>query len=149
LKVILDTNVLLSGLINPGGVPGRIVQRWRDGGLELVLSERQLEEIEEVLAYPKISRRLAWGAEEIERFVLLLRLKSEIVYLPGAPGCIPGSVPGSVPDVFAALRDSADAHLLSALELSGAEVLVSGDNHLLELRSRFPILSPVEFAARL
>ena len=145
MKVILDTNVLLSGLINPGGVPGRIVQRWRDGGWELVLSERQLEEIEGVLAYPKISRRLAWGAEEIERFVLLLRLKSEIVYLPS----VPGSEPGSVPDVFAALRDSADAHLLSALELSGAEVLVSGDHHLLELRSRFPILSPVEFAARL
>ncbi len=145
MKVILDTNVLLSGLINPGGAPGRIVQRWRDGGLELVLSERQLEEIEEVLAYPKISRRLAWGAEQIERFVLLLRLKSEIVSLPGASG----SVPGSVHDVFAGLRDSADAHLLSALELSGAEVLVSGDHHLLELRGRFPILSPVEFAARL
>lgn len=141
MRVILDTNVLLSGLINPGGAPGRIVQRWRDGGLELVLSERQLEEVEEVLAYPKISRRLAWGAEETERFVLLLRLKSEIVPLSGALGI--------APDVLAGLRDPADAHLLSALELSGAEVLVSGGHHLLELRGRFPILSPAEFADRL
>lgn len=145
MRVILDTNVLLSGLINPGGAPGRIVQRWRDGGLELVLSERQLEEIEEVLAHPKIARRLAWGAEEIERFILLLRLKSEIVTLSGALE----SVPEAVPAVFEDLRDSADAHLLSALELSGAEVLVSGDHHLLELRGRLPILSPVEFATRL
>jgi putative PIN family toxin of toxin-antitoxin system len=147
--VILDTNVLLSGLINPEGAPGRIVGRWRGGGLELVLSERQLEEIEDVLAYPKIARRLAWGVEEIERFVLLLRLKSEIVSLPSAPDAVPGSVPDAVPEVFEGLRDSADAHLLSALELSGAEVLVSGDHHLLELRGRFPVLSPVEFAARL
>lgn len=135
--MILDTNVLLSGLINPQGVPGRIVGRWRGGGLDLVLSERQLEEIAEALRYPKIARRLSWGTEEIERFILLLRLKSEIVALPG------------VADVFEGLWDSADAHLLSALQRSGAEVLVSGDHHLLELRGRFSVLSPVEFAARL
>lgn len=98
-----------------------------------------------MLAYPKIARRLAWGAEEIERFILLLRLKSEIVTLSGALE----SVPEAVPAVFEDLRDSADAHLLSALELSGAEVLVSGDRHLLELRGRLSILSPVEFATRL
>ncbi|MHB9150357.1 MAG: putative toxin-antitoxin system toxin component, PIN family [Thermoleophilia bacterium] len=137
MRVILDTNVLLSGLINPGGAPGRIVGRWSDGGFELVLSERQLEEMEEVLAYPKIARRLSWGVEEIERFVLLLRLKSEIVPLP------------SVADIFEGLRDSADSHLLSALQRSGAEVLVSGDHHLLELRGRFSVLSPAEFVARL
>ncbi|MCJ7796267.1 MAG: putative toxin-antitoxin system toxin component, PIN family [Thermoleophilia bacterium] len=137
MKVVLDTNVLVSGLITPPGVPGRIVGSWRDGGFELVLSERQLEEIEAVLRYPKIARRLSWGSEEIQRFILLLRLKSEIVALPVAA------------DVFEGLRDPADAHLLSALRRSGAEVLVSGDQHLLELRARFPVLSPVEFAARL
>ena len=137
MKVILDTNVLLSGLINSQGPPGRIVGGWRDGGFQLVLSERQLEEIEEVLRYPKIARRLSWGTEEIDRFILLLRLKSEIVALSG------------VVDAFEGLQDPADAHLLSALQRSGAEVLVSGDHHLLELRGRFPVLSPVEFAARL
>lgn len=70
-------------------------------------------------------------------FALLLRLKSEIVPLP------------SVADIFEGLRDSANSHLLSALQRSGAEVLVSGDHHLLELRGRFTVLSPVEFAARL
>jgi putative PIN family toxin of toxin-antitoxin system len=137
VRVILDTNVLLSGLINPHGAPGRIVERWRDGGFELVLSERQLAEIEEVLGYPKISRRLSWGIEEIERFILLLRLKSEVMTLPG------------IADVFEGLRDPADAHLLSALQQSGAELLVSGDGHLLELRGRLPVLSPAEFVARL
>ena len=135
--MILDTNVLLSGLINPQGVPGRIVGRWRGGGLDLVLSEQQLEEIAEVLRYPKIARRLSWGTEEIERFILLLRLKSEIVVFPDPA------------DVYEGLRDSADAHLLSALQRSRAEVLVSGDHHLLELRGRFSVLPPVEFAARL
>ena len=137
MRVILETNVLLSGLIKPRGAPGRIVERWRDGGFELVLSERQLDEIEEVLGYSKIAGRLSWGTEEIDRFILLLRLKSEIVALPG------------IADVFEGLRDSADAHLLSALLQSGAELLVSGDHHLLELRGRFSVLLPAEFAARL
>ncbi|MCZ7661446.1 MAG: putative toxin-antitoxin system toxin component, PIN family [Thermoleophilia bacterium] len=137
MRVILDTNVLLSGLINPEGAPGRIVSRWRDGGFELVLSERQLEEIGSVLLYPKIARRLSWGPEEIEGFILLLRLKSEVVPLSGEAA------------TFEGLRGQFDAHLLSALQRSGAEVLVSGDRHVLELRSRFPVLSPAEFAARL
>jgi putative PIN family toxin of toxin-antitoxin system len=119
MKVILDTNVLLSGLINSQGPPGRIVGSWRVGGFELVLSERQLEEIEEVLRYPKTARRLSWGTDEIDRFILLLRLKSEIV------------APSGAVDAFEGLRDPADAHLLSALQQSGAEVLVSGDHHLL------------------
>jgi putative PIN family toxin of toxin-antitoxin system len=137
VKVVLDTNVLVSGLITSPGVPGRIVGSWSDGGFELVLSERQLEEIEAVLRYPKITRRLSWGSEEIQRLILLLRLKSEIVPLSGAA------------DVFEGPRDSADAHLLSALRRSGAEVLVSGDQHLLELRDRLSVLSSAEFAARL
>jgi len=99
VKVVLDTNVLASGLINRPCVPGRIAGSWRDGGFELVLSERQLEEIEATLRYPKIARRLSWGSEEIQRFILLLRLKSEIVPLPGAP------------DVLEGLGDPADAHL--------------------------------------
>jgi predicted nucleic acid-binding protein len=39
LRVVLDTNVLVSGLAYPGSVPGRIVTAWRQGGLEGVVSE--------------------------------------------------------------------------------------------------------------
>ena len=35
LRVVLDTNVLVSGLAYPGSVPGRIVAVWRQGGMEV------------------------------------------------------------------------------------------------------------------
>ena len=38
LRVVLDTNVLVSGLAYPGSVPGRIVSIWCQGGLDVVLS---------------------------------------------------------------------------------------------------------------
>jgi hypothetical protein len=31
LRVVLDTNVVLSGLIHPGGVPGQVIIAWREG----------------------------------------------------------------------------------------------------------------------
>lgn len=35
MRVVLDTNVLVSGLAYPGSVPGRIVGAWRQGGLDV------------------------------------------------------------------------------------------------------------------
>ena len=43
LRVVLDTNVLVSGLAYPGSVPGRIVGIWRQGGLDVVLSRYILD----------------------------------------------------------------------------------------------------------
>ena len=54
LRVVLDTNVLVSGLAYPGSVPGRIVMAWRQGGLEVVLSRYILDELVRVL--PRLSR---------------------------------------------------------------------------------------------
>uniref|UniRef100_UPI001B67E7CD PIN domain-containing protein n=2 Tax=Thauera sp. TaxID=1905334 RepID=UPI001B67E7CD len=49
LRVVLDTNVLLSGLAYPGSVPGRIVAAWRHGSVDVVLSTFILEELRRVL----------------------------------------------------------------------------------------------------
>ena len=54
LRVVLDTNVLVSGLAYPGSVPGRIVATWRQGGLDVVLSRYILEEFVRVL--PRLPR---------------------------------------------------------------------------------------------
>jgi predicted nucleic acid-binding protein len=43
MKVVVDTNVLMSGVFF-GGVPGRILEAWRDGKLTLVVSPPVLEE---------------------------------------------------------------------------------------------------------
>lgn len=54
LRVVLDINVLVSGLAYPGSVPGRIVSAWRQGGLDVVLSHYILDEMVRVL--PRLPR---------------------------------------------------------------------------------------------
>lgn len=52
--IVLDTNVLISGMINAFGSPGRIVDRIREGGeLQLVVDDRILAEYAAVLMRPK------------------------------------------------------------------------------------------------
>ena len=50
MKVVLDTNVLLSGLMFPDGAPGRVVAAWREARFDLIVSIHQLAEIGRALA---------------------------------------------------------------------------------------------------
>ena len=122
MKVVLDTNVLVSGLMLPDSVPGRIVAAWRSAQFELVLSESLLDEIGRVLSYPKIQGRLRWGQDEIARFLLLLRFKADVIDIAGEKASVP--------------RDPGDDPVLATLLAAGADCLVSGDGDLLALRDR-------------
>ncbi len=135
MKAVLDSNVILSGLILPKSVPGRIVQAWREARFDMVLSDAILEEIERILRYPKIAKRLKWSENRIDRFILLLKFKGLVVY----------------PRIqeFEDLRDPGDVPILAALVESNAEVLVTGDKDLLSLSDRYPIVTPAEFSKRL
>jgi uncharacterized protein len=135
VKVVLDTKVLVSGLMLPDSVPGRIVAAWRGAHFELALSEPLLDEIGRVLSYPKIQGRLRWGQDEIARFLLLLRFKADVVDIGSEKASVPG--------------DPGDDPVLATLLAADADCLVSGDSDLLALRDRFPILTPAEFARRL
>ncbi len=135
MRVVLDTNVLVSGLLLPESGPGRIVAAWRGGQFDLVLSEPMLEEVGRVLAYPKIIRRLGWEPDKVARYVSLLRFEAEVAEI--------GSVAAHVPD------DPDDAPILATLVASGADCLVSGDEDLLRLAGEYSILSPGEFTRRL
>jgi uncharacterized protein len=49
VKIVLDTNVLISGILNPSGPPGRIVDFLRNGFLQLVIDDRIFSEYADVL----------------------------------------------------------------------------------------------------
>ncbi len=53
MRVVLDTNVLVSGLLTPFGPPGQIVRFVADGSIELCHDARILAEYREVLLRPK------------------------------------------------------------------------------------------------
>jgi len=54
MRVVLDTNILLSALISPHGVPDTIYRAWRAGRFEVVTSRVQLDEIRRASRYPKL-----------------------------------------------------------------------------------------------
>lgn len=135
MKVVLDTNIFLSGLMLPDSFPGKIISAWRSSAFELVLSEPMLTEIARMLAYPKIRKRIAWTDEEINNFTSLLRFRAEIADIQGIHAVVP--------------RDKDDAPVLATFIASGADCLVSGDQDLLELRNDYAIETAVEFCCRL
>jgi len=160
MRVVIDTNVVLSRLIKPGSIPGQVLRAWRDGSFRLVLSEFLIEEIAVTLARPKIralinaplalravppsgsNSRLGrpgalipWPAAQIDRFVLELRAFCDVVE--------PAELKFKYP------RDPDDIPVLATLIASGADLLVTGDRDLLVLRGEYPIETPAEFVRRL
>lgn len=58
IKVVLDANVLVSGLISRKGPPGQILDAWMVGQFQICFSPQILEELSRVLQYPRIQERL-------------------------------------------------------------------------------------------
>ena len=134
MKVVLDTNVLVSALLKRDSVPGRLLQEVWGGSLDLVLSEALLTELRDVLHYPKIRRRLVANAIDVDLFLELLPFFTIQVDVSGI------QVPRP--------RDAADEMVLATFLAGQAEWLVSGDEDLLVLADQYPILTPAAFVAR-
>ena len=131
LRVVLDTNVLVSGLAYPGSVPGRIVAVWRQGGVDVVLSRYILDETSRVL--PRLKRmRLSGG--EIRDLVDSFMFLADIVEPDGGRD--------------ASLRDAADQQVLGTFRAAKADYLITGDKDLLALAERYPIVTPAAFWER-
>lgn len=130
MKVFLDTNVLVSAVATRGLCAD--VLREVLAAHDLIISRQVLDEVRRVL-------QTKFGATQdvIDDFVHLLQ---QDAILAG---------PGRIPDVE--LRDRADRLILGAAVASGADVLVTGDNELLELGAfeGVEIISPRQFWTRL
>ena len=131
LRVVLDTNVLVSGLAYPNSIPGRIVGAWRQGALAVVVSRYILDEMVRVL--PRLAR-VQLTAGEIRDLADSFLFLAEVVE------------PGGVGDER--LRDAADQPVLGTLIVSDADYLVTGDKDLLTLGEEYAIVTPAEFWQR-
>ena len=131
LRVVLDTNVLVSGLAYPGSVPGRIVGAWRHGSLDVALSHYILDEMARIL--PRLSR-VKLSSAEIRDLVDSFMFLADVVK------------PGNERDTN--LRDPADQLVLATLKAAHARYLITGDKDLLALADRYPIVSPADFWSR-
>jgi len=131
VRVVLDTNVLLSGLAYPGSVPGKIVSAWRHGALEVGLSHFILDELRRVL--PRLRARHGLSDTEIADLVDCLAFEAELVE-PDAT-------------VEPALTDAFDQPVLGTLRSAKADALITGDKALLALAPRYPVVTPTQFWA--
>ena len=136
LRVVLDTNVLLSGVAYPGSIPGKIVAAWRHGSIDVLLSTYILDEMRRVL--PRLAHRHGLSAAEIDDLVDILSIQAEVI----------DPLPTDDPE----LRDANDlpvlGTLLAAQKGEGADYLITGDKDLLALAKCFPIVTPAEFWSR-
>jgi putative PIN family toxin of toxin-antitoxin system len=132
LRVVLDTNVLVSGLAYPASIPGQIVAAWRQGAMDVAVSRHILDEVARVL--PRLNHRLHWDDADFTDLLEILSILADVVEpLPLPPGTV---------------RDAADLAVLGTLLAAEADYLVTGDLDLLALADRHPIVTPAEFWRR-
>ena len=128
---VLDTNVLVSGLISPAGPPGRIVDWLRAGTLEPAVDDRILAEYAQVLRRPYFLRYFT----ETEREDVLRYLHT-------------GAHAFEVHTLASTLPDPQDACFLEVAIESGAPLVTGNLRHFpAKLRHGAQVFTPAEFVA--
>jgi uncharacterized protein len=118
-RVVIDTNLFVSGAISPRGLPHQLLQAWRTGAFTLLISAEQRGEVQEVLSRPEIARR--YNLSDEAKAHLLFLIDTLALQAP-----LRQRLPIHV-------RDPKDDHLLAAALGGKADYLVTGDADLLTL----------------
>ena len=116
VAAVIDTNVLLSGLIGKTGPPLQILLFWSAGRFSLVTSQPLLDELEVITLRPELSRRF-----EPSHLVALWRMIREgaVIVTPAAGVSV--------------TADAVDNALFATAIAGGSRFVVTGDRKLLEL----------------
>jgi putative PIN family toxin of toxin-antitoxin system len=127
-RVVLDSNVLISGLVFEKGKPARILEALRKGEIEVVISPFILEEVSR-----SFSEDFDWNNRRINQAVQFL-LDHCIPVNPNAETTVPELTP-------------ADNRVLDCARHGQVEYLVTGDRGILKLRQyeQVKIVTPAEF----
>jgi putative PIN family toxin of toxin-antitoxin system len=133
MRAVVDTNVLVSGLINPRGAPGRIVDHLLAGAFTALYDDRVLSEYRAVLVRPVFGFRAA----DVDTLIDAIERDGEAVVTTVWAGTLPD--PTDVPFLEVALAGRADA-------------LVTGNaRHFRPILGRhaISIITPAAFLARI
>jgi putative PIN family toxin of toxin-antitoxin system len=110
MRVVLDTNVLVSALISPSGPTDVLYQAWRNGRFALVTSLNQLDEFRRVTRYP----RLASFLSPVAAGTMLNEIRLLAAVVPKLPK-------------VSVCRDPDDNFFLAMAQGGRADYLVTGD----------------------
>ena len=131
-KVVIDTNILISAL-GWKGKPNEIFRRALDAEFELIISQKQIEELREVMNYTKFS----FTEEQKSRFITLLLNVAKVVEISNKLKVIK--------------EDPDDDIILETAVENNVDFIISGDDHLLKLKeySNIKIVTANEFLLRI
>ena len=137
MRIVLDTNVLVSALISRDGPPARVLAAVKSEGLTLVTSTAQLSELRAVVSRERLSAYV--GREEAEDLIRNLEAVGEVVTT-------------DLPNVN--VSPDPDDNLILGTAIAGrADLIVSGDKkHMLSLGGHvngIPIANAADAADRL
>lgn len=127
MKVVLDTNVLISGIFWKG-TPHSILKAWAENNFEVVISEKILNE------YLAVLRKIDTQGDIAQLWALFITQHTQVV---------------NENSIVKLSRDADDDKFINAAITARADYLVSGDEDLLSLRDKSPviIISPRNFLA--
>lgn len=129
LRLVFDTNVLISGLLSSGSISQKIFD-YAEANSEILISEETFQELAEVLTRPKFDRYIT--LEKRAKLLKFLSIKAEII---------------KITTKITACRDPKDNKFLEVALHGNANYLLSGDQDLLILNpfEEIPIITPAEF----
>jgi uncharacterized protein len=117
MRLILDTNILLSAFLSPLGAPAKLLDAWERKTFTLVACDAVIAELSDVAGRPFFRARLRASAAEL----LAAGLRDFSFFCQNLPSC-------------PIAPDPKDSYLLALAEASQAEFLVTGDKQLLSLK---------------
>ena len=131
MNIILDTNVLISGIFFKGP-PFNILKYWRDGKLELVVSEEIFNEY--TLVCDKLHNR--YPAIEFNKILDLILINAQF-YIP-------------IKSKKQITIDPDDDKFIKCALASNVKTIISGDKHLLDVNGYqgIEVLNPSDFITK-
>ena len=121
VRVVLDTNVVLSALVFGSGAAGQVRSAWQKGALVPLASNATVRELVRVLAYPKFRLTQAEQEELLADYLPYTKTVRILQPPPQVPEC----------------RDALDEPFMHLAVAGKAQVLVSGDRDLLAIAAEF------------
>ena len=110
MRLVVDTNILISALLVEASLSAHLIVLWRQGRFDLLTSAEQLDELMRVTRYPRIRERLAPALAGR----LINELRDIAVVLKNLP-------------TVSVCQDPYDDYLLAMAVAGAADFLVTGD----------------------
>lgn len=135
-KIVIDTNILVSAILTPEGNPAKILKLVLEGKLNLIISPAILEEIRQVFNYPKLAKLMEKNNITRQEVYDFLDKMSRVALI----------TPGKL-DIDVIPKDPADNKIIACALEGDADFIISGDQHLTDLKifQSIKIIDPAAF----